>query len=85
MSYDEAHAFFMSIGLTVGQAHVEARQVTTLPVHDAAYYIGKLELMQLRDDYMAMTDVEYGMKQFHTKLLLLGGVPPLLARREMLE
>ncbi len=85
MSYDEAHKFFMSIGLTVGQAHVETRQVTTSPVHDAAYYIGKLEVMKLRDDYMAMTADQYDIKQFHTKLLLLGGVPSYLARREMLE
>ena len=65
MTYNEAHEFFMSIGLTAGQAHVEASQVTTNPVHDAAYYIGKLEILDLRNDYAAHTANQYDSKQFH--------------------
>jgi hypothetical protein len=85
MSYEEAHKFFMSIVLTVGQAHVETSQATVLPVHDATYYVGKLEVMKLRDDYKKYKGADYDFKEFHTKLLLLGGTPTLLARREMIE
>jgi uncharacterized protein (DUF885 family) len=85
MSYDEAHRFFMSIGLTAGQAHVETSQVTIMPVHDAAYYIGKLEILALREEYKELKGNEFDFKHFHTQLLLLGGTPPLLARREMIR
>ncbi len=84
MSYEEAHKFFMDAGLTEGQAHVETTQITRMPVHDVAYYVGKLEVMDLLREYRELAGDDFDYKRFHTELMLLGGTPVKLARKEML-
>lgn len=83
-SYDDVHRMFMEAGLTEGQAHVEASQITMLPVHDVCYSIGKREVLALREEYRREAGDRFDYKDFHTELLLLGGTPTKLAREEML-
>ncbi|MGH9335400.1 MAG: DUF885 domain-containing protein, partial [Vicinamibacteria bacterium] len=85
MTYDEAVAVFMDAGLPEGGARLEATVVTRSPTREASYYIGSLEVRRLVEEARKLEGDRFNLKEFHTRLLLLGATPPALARKEILN
>jgi hypothetical protein len=85
MSYDEAVAVFMDAGLPEGGARLEANVVTRSPTREASYYVGSLEVRRLVEEARKLEGERFDLKEFHTRVLLLGGIPPALARKEILN
>ena len=85
MTFEEAVRVFVEAGLPEGGARLEALVVSKSPTREASYYIGKMEIEALRDEYKKRRGSSFDLKEFHTTLLLLGATPPKLARMEMLE
>lgn len=83
MTWKEAKEFFMKAGLPEEGAALEATVVTMSPAREASYYMGKLEIEKLVAEARERDDASFDEKAFYTKLLLLGGTPPKLARKEL--
>lgn len=84
MSLDEAQKLFMDAGL---QDEGTARQQAARGTFDPAYLnytLGKLMIMQLRDDWTRERGGRAAWKAFHDAFLSYGGPPIPLVRAQML-
>lgn len=84
MSVDEAQKLFMEAGL---QDEGTARQQAARGTYDPAYLnytMGKLMIMQLRDDWTRERGGRKAWKAFHDAFLSYGGPPIPLVRAQML-
>ena len=85
MDFQDVVDFFLDAGLPQEGALFEATVVAKRATRELSYYIGKLEIENLVNDYKKIKGASFNQKEFYTKLLLLGGTPPKLARRELFE
>ncbi len=85
MDFQDVVDFFLDAGLPHEGAIFEATVVAKRATRELSYYIGKLEIEELVNDFKEMKGTAFNQKEFFTKLLLLGGTPPQLARRELFE
>ncbi|MCL5037952.1 MAG: DUF885 domain-containing protein [Chloroflexi bacterium] len=78
MTFDEAVKFLVEkAALSPAAAAAEVKRYTRTPTQPLSYFIGKLEILKLRDIF---TDTYPNMtlKEFHQKLLSCGSMPPTL-------
>ncbi|MCD6309712.1 MAG: DUF885 domain-containing protein [Candidatus Eremiobacteraeota bacterium] len=78
ISYDEAVKFLEEkVATSSTAAMAEVKRYTRTPTQPLSYFIGKLEILKIRDMF---TDnfPEMTLKQFHQKLLTCGSMPPAL-------
>jgi uncharacterized protein (DUF885 family) len=83
MTWQEAKEFFMKAGLPEEGAALEATVVSMSPAREASYYMGSLEIQKLVAEAREREGARFDERAFYTKLLLLGGTPPKLARKEL--
>ncbi len=83
MDFQDVVDFFMDAGLPEEGAVFEATVVAKRATRELSYYIGKLEIEQIAQDYKALMEDTFDQKEFYTRLLQLGGTPPKLARKEL--
>ena len=69
--------------LDIGNARQQAARGTYDPGY-LSYTLGKLQIMELRERWLAQ-DSDRTLKQFHDALLRYGGAPPALIERYMLQ
>ena len=53
-------------------------------IHTYDHLIGKLEILRIRDQYRILRGETFDLREFHSKLLSIGTVPPKIAEMEML-
>ncbi len=83
MTVAQSQAMFLEQGmLDLGNARQQAARGTYDPNY-LSYTLGKLQIMGLRDAWLAADD-QRTLKQFHDRLLSYGGAPLTLVRRYML-
>ncbi|MGI9324297.1 MAG: DUF885 domain-containing protein [Pseudomonadales bacterium] len=83
MTLAQSQAMFLEQGmLDLGNARQQAARGTYDPSY-LSYTLGKLQIMDLREAWLAEDD-ERTLKQFHDTLLSYGGAPITLVRRYML-
>jgi len=63
-------------------AQREVNWYTLYPTVPMSYLVGKLEVLQLRDDMKAREGKNFSLKAFHDKFLSEGMLPPALIREE---
>ncbi|MFK7913583.1 MAG: DUF885 family protein [Pseudomonadales bacterium] len=84
MTPAQSEAMFLEQGLLdVGNARQQAARGTYDPGY-LSYTLGKLQIMELRDRWLAQ-DSERTLKAFHDALLSYGGAPLALVERYMLQ
>jgi len=84
MTLEDAEAFFEREGYqTRENARIEARRGTSDPLY-LSYTLGKLELLELREDYRARRGPAFTLRDFHDRVLALGGPPLALVRKVLL-
>lgn len=85
MTMDEARKFFVDEGYQeAANGDRETKRGTMDPTY-LVYTLGKLQILQLRDDYKKAKGEQYSLKDFHDKFLAQGCPPIKLVRRAMLE
>ena len=85
MTLEEATKLFVDKGfLSEENAYIEARRGTVDPMY-LNYTLGKLMIMQLREEYKAELGESYSLKKFHDTLLSFGSPPITVLRKMMLK
>lgn len=84
MSYEEGIDFFVNEGYQArANAERETKRGTADPTY-LVYTLGKLEIMQLREEYKKLRGDAFTLQEFHDKLLQQGFPPIKLLRRALL-
>ncbi len=76
-----AELFRKECSIEITSAKVEARSCAMFPAYYSAYLIGRLAILQLREDVQATMGEKYSMKAFHDMLLYSGCMPVKLMRQ----
>ena len=66
-----------------GEASGKWRRACMTSTQLSTYYIGNLEMNDIRRDYQAKLGNSFNMKEFHDKVLSFGSPPPRLLRELM--
>jgi uncharacterized protein (DUF885 family) len=83
MSYEEALQFMVEkANLEPADAKAEVNRYTLTPTQPMSYLMGKIEIMQIVDDYRARFP-DHSLKQMHDAILKCGSLPPRLMRRRL--
>jgi len=78
MSYQEAVDLLTEkVGLARTNAESEVKRYTQTPTQPMSYYMGKLEIMKLKEQMMK-DNPDMSLKEFHHKLLNCGSMQPTL-------
>jgi len=84
MTFDQAVEFFQKEGMQAAPvAKMEVRRGTGNPTY-LYYTLGKLEILNLRDDYRRKLGPAYTLQKFHDALLAQGALPLPLVRQALL-
>jgi uncharacterized protein (DUF885 family) len=85
MSVEEAIDFLVErAGLEPDDAKTEVRRYTTTPTQPQSYLMGKLQILDIIDEYRRRYP-DATMKQMHDTILGSGSLPPKLMRRRLFE
>lgn len=86
MTFTEAVARLVEVvNLDRFNAIAEIKRYTYSPTQPMSYYIGKLELLRLRDAYKKRQGDKFRLREFHDRFLSYGTIPISLVARSMLE
>jgi uncharacterized protein (DUF885 family) len=84
MTLDQGKEFFVEQGYQpLATAEVEAKRGTSDPTY-LVYTLGKLQIMQLREDYRKLKGDEFTLQKFHDEFMRQGPVPLRIIRKAML-
>lgn len=76
-----AEMFRRECGIDIEYARVEARACAMIPTFYSAYLLGKLAILQLRDEVQQAMGDRFTPKAFHDALLYSGALPIKLMRK----
>ena len=63
-------------------ARREAERAAYDPTY-GGYFLGKMALLKLRDDYKASVGADFRLRDFHERIML-NGIAPIWAHRQLL-
>ena len=75
-----AELFRRECGIEITSAKIEARSCAMFPAYYSAYLIGRLAILQLREEVQVALAEKYSLKAFHDLLLYSGCMPVKLMR-----
>ncbi|MEL6543261.1 MAG: DUF885 domain-containing protein, partial [Myxococcota bacterium] len=76
MSYNEAVSFFQqNVGFSAATARGQVGRYMSWPGQATAYYIGQLELLDLRAQEQNRLGTEFDLREFHSVVLQQGALP----------
>jgi len=82
LTLDSASELFRKeCGIEITSAKIEARSCAMFPAYYSAYLIGKLAIMQLREEVQVAMAEKYSLKAFHDMFLYSGCMPVKLMRQ----
>jgi len=85
VSIEEATDFLVEhTGFERPNALAEARRYTSTPAYNLSYLLGKVLLLQLRDDEQRRLGPGFSLQAFHDALLQGGSLPISFHRRALL-
>ncbi len=81
MSIDEAVEWMANaLDRDISWIRVEVKRYAMTPTIQMAYLIGKLQILQMRDDLKAREGENFTLKSFHDRLMTAGSQPPPIVR-----
>jgi uncharacterized protein (DUF885 family) len=84
MSFDQAVDMLVNVAkLEKTNAIAEVKRYTQTPTQPMTYCLGKMEILQLREDIKKRE--QFNLKEFHNQLLSFGTIPVRMVRKRMLE
>ena len=66
-------------------AVMEVKRYAMTPTQPMSYLVGKLQILELRDETEQRLGARFSLPAFHAALLSGGTIPPTLAGEELLE
>ncbi len=84
MTLEQSKQFFVDEGYqTPAVADQESKRGTSDPTY-LVYTLGKLQILQLREDYKQMKGDNFSLQEFHDEFMRQGGMPVKIIRKAML-
>lgn len=68
-----------------GSAESEVRRYITMPTEPLSYLVGKMLLLELREEAQKKAGPRFVLHDFHDAVLRSGSIPPFLVREELWE
>jgi uncharacterized protein (DUF885 family) len=78
---DAAEMFIRECAMDRKTSWIEARSCAMSPTYSSSYFLGKLAIMQLRDEAKRALGERFSLKLFHDWLLYTGSLPMRFMRR----
>lgn len=86
MSFDQAVDMLVDVAkLEKTNAIAEVKRYTQTPTQPMTYCLGKMEILNLRDEVKNKKGEKFNLKRFHDQLLSYGTIPVKMVRKRMLE
>ena len=81
LSYEDAISLMTDkVGFLRWAAQLEIDSSSSRPGYFIGYFMGMIEILEMREDYKKMKGENYNISDFHEKLLKIGNMPPSLMR-----
>jgi uncharacterized protein (DUF885 family) len=80
-----AQLFIDECGMDKKASWIEARSCAMSPTYYSSYFLGKLSIMQLREDFQRALGNKFSLKLFHDWLLYSGCLPLRFMRRAVAQ
>ncbi len=85
MSYEEAIALLSDgVGFLRWAAQLEIDSSAESPVYKIGYFLGKYEILKMREEYKELAGDQFSLTGFHEDLLKVGNMPPALMRKGLM-
>ena len=86
-SYEDAVNFMIESGVHWNPPSIssEVKRYITMPGQPSSYLVGKLQILDLLDEYKQAMGDEFNLKVFHDELLNHGTIPVVLIRKLVLS
>ena len=84
LSYEDAISLMTDkVGFLRWAAQLEIDSSSSRPGYFIGYFMGMIEILEMREDYKKMKGENYNISDFHEKLLKIGNMPPSLMREAL--
>ena len=84
LSYEDAISLMTDkVGFLRWAAQLEIDSSSSRPGYFIGYFMGMIEILQMREDYKKIKGVNYSISDFHEKLLKIGNMPPSIMREAL--
>jgi uncharacterized protein (DUF885 family) len=86
MDLPQAAEYLVEEGLLERSSAVaEVRRLTLAPAQSLAAFVGRLQILELREEARSRLGAKFNQLDFHAALLAGGMLPPALLREELWE
>ncbi len=84
MTYEEAiNLMTDKVGFLRWAAQLEIDSSSSRPGYFIGYFMGMIEILNMREEYKKLMSNNYKISDFHEKLLKIGNMPPSLMKQEL--
>jgi len=84
LSYEDAISLMTDkVGFLRWAAQLEIDSSSSRPGYFIGYFMGMIEILEMREDYKKMKGENYNISDFHEKLLKIGNMPPSIMREAL--
>ena len=84
LSYEEAISLMTDkVGFLRWAAQLEIDSSSSRPGYFIGYFMGMIEILEMREDYKKLKGENYSISDFHEKLLKIGNMPPSIMREAL--
>jgi uncharacterized protein (DUF885 family) len=85
MSYEEAISLLSDeVGFLRWAAQLEIDGSAQRPIYRLGYFLGMMEILEMREDYRERVGEAFTLADFHERLLKIGNMPPALMREGLM-
>ncbi len=84
LSYEDAISLMTDkVGFLRWAAQLEIDSSSSRPGYFIGYFMGMIEILEMREDYRKLKGENYSISDFHEKLLKIGNMPPSIMREAL--
>ena len=84
LSYEDAISLMTDrVGFLRWAAQLEIDSSSSRPGYFIGYFMGMIEILEIREDYKKLKGDNYSISDFHEKLLKIGNMPPSIMREAL--
>jgi len=84
LSYEDAISLMTDrVGFLRWAAQLEIDSSSSRPGYFIGYFMGMIEILEMREDYKKLKGDNYSISDFHEKLLKIGNMPPSIMREAL--
>lgn len=86
LSYEDAISLMTDkVGFLRWAAQLEIDSSSSRPGYFIGYFMGMIEILEMREDFKKLKGENYSISDFHEKLLKIGNMPPSLMKESLFK